>query len=95
MVKYQDYYDTLGVERGASAEEIQKAYRKLARKHHPYVNKAADAEEKFKQISEAYEVLKDPQKRQRYDALGANWKNGQEFRPPPGFENIFQFEQGI
>ena len=87
-IKYQDYYNVLGVERGASADVIQRAFRKLARKYHPDVSKEKDAEEKFKQINEAYAVLKDPEKRQRYDALGANWQMGQEFTPPPGWENI-------
>ncbi|MCB2156026.1 DnaJ domain-containing protein [bacterium] len=92
-VKFQDYYETLGVGRDASAEDIRKAYRTLARKFHPDVNKDSGAEDKFKQINEAYEVLKDPEKRKRYDALGANWKSGQEFRPPPGFEG-FSFNFG-
>jgi curved DNA-binding protein len=85
-IKFQDYYETLGVSRDASQEEIQKAYRKLARKYHPDVNKDKGAEEKFKKLNEANEVLKDPQKRKQYDALGANWKAGQEFRPPPGWD---------
>lgn len=87
-MKYQDYYDTLGVARGASQADIQRAYRKLARQFHPDVNKGKGAEEKFKLINEAHEVLGDAEKRKRYDALGANWKAGQEFRPPPGFENV-------
>ena len=86
-VQFRDYYEVLGVSRTATQEEIQRAYRKLARKHHPDVNKAADAEEKFKEINEAHEVLKDPEKRKKYDALGPNWKDGQDFRPPPGWES--------
>ena len=84
-VKFRDYYETLEVPRGATEEEIRKAYRKLARKHHPDVNRSdKSAEEKFKEINEAYEVLSDPEKRKRYDQLGANWKAGSEFTPPPG-----------
>lgn len=89
-VTFQDYYKTLGVKRDASQAEIQRAYRKLARKYHPDMNKDADASEKFKQVGEAYEVLKDPQKRKRYDTLGADWKAGQQFRPPPGWEGQFR-----
>src|SRR5262249_20225044 len=85
----------LGVPRGASPEDIQKAYRKLARKFHPDVSKEKGAEDKFKQLGEAYEVLRDPEKRKRYDALGANWRAGEEFRPPPGVENMhFDFSGG-
>lgn len=84
MVQYEDYYQTLGVARDATPEQIQKAFRKLARKYHPDVNKEKSAEEKFKKINEAQEVLSDPKKRQLYDQLGANWQAGQEFRPPPG-----------
>lgn len=93
-IKYEDYYKTLGVKRDASADEIRKAYRKLARENHPDRSKAPDAAEKFSRISEAYEVLSDPEKRKKYDALGSNWKSGQDFRPPPGsgFENMhFEF----
>ncbi|TNF90066.1 MAG: DnaJ domain-containing protein [Gammaproteobacteria bacterium] len=78
-MKYQDYYQILGVSRDADKNDIKKAYRKLARQYHPDVNKDADAEEKFKEVNEAYEVLKDSQKREAYDRFGANWKHGQQF----------------
>ncbi len=87
-MRFQDYYKTLGISRTASPEDIQKVYRKLARKYHPDVNKSKEAEEKFKEINEAHEVLKDPDKRQKYDTLGPNWQAGQDFRPPPGWENF-------
>jgi curved DNA-binding protein len=93
-VEFRDYYEVLGVARTATQEEIQRSYRKLARKYHPDVSKAKDAEDKFKEINEAYEVLKDPEKRQKYDQLGANWKAGQEFRPPPGWDVRFDFGPG-
>jgi curved DNA-binding protein len=87
-IEYRDYYQILGVSRTASADEIRKAFRKLAREYHPDVAKnKATAESKFKEINEAYEVLGDPEKRKKYDALGANWKQGAEFRPPPGWSH--------
>lgn len=87
-VQFRDYYEVLGVPRGASEEDIRKSFRKLARLYHPDVAKdKKTAEEKFKEINEAYEVLSDPEKRKKYDQLGASWKQGAEFRPPPGWQN--------
>lgn len=86
-VKFKDYYDVLGVPKTASEDEIRKGFRKLARKYHPDVNPGdKSAEEKFKEINEAYEVLSDADKRKRYDELGPNWKAGSDFTPPPGWE---------
>ncbi len=99
-MEFKDYYAILGVPREASEDDIKRSYRKLARKYHPDVSKEAHAEERFKEVQEAYEVLKDPKKRSAYDQLGANWKSGQDFRPPPGwqsaggFEDIFAGESG-
>ena len=82
-MEYKDYYKVLGVARTANADEIKRAYRKLARRYHPDVSKEPQAEEKFKEVQEAYEVLRDPEKRRAYDQLGAQWKAGEQFRPPP------------
>jgi curved DNA-binding protein len=93
-MEYKDYYQIMGVDRGASQDEIKRAYRKLARKYHPDVSKEADAEKHFKEVGEAYEVLKDPEKRAAYDQLGANWKAGQDFNAPPGWDAGFEFGGG-
>jgi curved DNA-binding protein len=85
-VAFRDYYEALGVPRDASEEDIRRAYRKLARQYHPDVSKEPDAEDRFKELSEAYEVLRDPEKRERYDRLGANWKSGQDVSGAEGFD---------
>ena len=92
-MKYKDYYAILGVKRDASADDIKTAYRRLARKYHPDVSKEKDAEEKFKEMAEAYETLKDPEKRGAYDQLGSHTP-GQEFRPPPDWGQRFAQGQG-
>ena len=93
-MEFKDYYKIMGVKRDASQDEIKRAYRKLARKYHPDVSKESDAEARFKEVGEAYEVLKDPEKRAAYDQLGANWKAGQDFRPPPDWDQGFEFHGG-
>jgi curved DNA-binding protein len=93
-MRYKDYYKVMGVPRDASQEDIKRAYRKLARKYHPDVSKEKNAEEKFKELQEAHEVLKDPEKRAAYDQLGADWRPGQDFRPPPDWGKGFEFSRG-
>ncbi|MGW8161042.1 MAG: DnaJ C-terminal domain-containing protein [Desulfobulbales bacterium] len=93
-MEYKDYYDILGIKRDATQDEIKKAYRRLARKCHPDVCKDPDAEIKFKDVGEAYEVLKDPEKRAAYDKFGSDWKAGQEFKPPPNWDAGFEFTGG-
>jgi curved DNA-binding protein len=90
-MEYKDYYEVIGVARDATQAEIKRAYRKLARKYHPDVNDAPEAEERFKSVGEAYVVLKDPEKRAAYDQLGSQWRGGQEFRPPPHWNQNFEF----
>ena len=93
-MEFKDYYKIMGVARTATPDEIKRAYRQLARKYHPDVSKEANAETRFKEVGEAYEVLKDPEKRAAYDRLGANWKTGQDFRPPPDWNEGFEFSGG-
>ena len=92
-MEFRDYYQTLGVAREAPADDIKKAYRKLARKYHPDVSKEPDAEKRMKEVNEAYEVLSDPEKRAAYDQLGRGYQPGQEFRPPPGWDAGFEFSE--
>ena len=89
-MEFKDYYEIMGLKRDATQDEIKRAYRKLARKYHPDVSKETDAEARFKEVGEAYEVLKDPEKRAAYDQHGAGWKAGQEFRPPPDWNQGFE-----
>ncbi len=93
-MEFKDYYKIMEINKDASQGEIKRAYRKLARKYHPDVSKEADAESRFKVLGEAYEVLKDPEKRAAYDQLGSNWKSGQEFNPPPDWNANYEFSGG-
>lgn len=93
-MEFKDYYQVLGVARDASEAEIKKAWRRLARQHHPDVSKAADASARMQEINEAWDVLKDPAKRAAYDRLGQHWQGGQEFQPPPGWDAGFEFSGG-
>jgi curved DNA-binding protein len=88
-MKFKDYYSILGIARDAGADDIKRAYRRLARKYHPDVSKEPDAEARFKEMKEAYEVLKDPEKREAYDKFGADWKTGKDFQPPPDWDRQF------
>jgi curved DNA-binding protein len=90
-MKFKDYYEILGVQRTATQDELKQAYRKLARKFHPDVSKNPDAEERFKELGEAYAVLKDTEKRAAYDQMGSQWKTGQDFQPPPDWDTGFEF----
>lgn len=94
-MEYKDYYRIMGLDRNATRDDIKHAYRKLARKYHPDVSEVSDTQTKFQEMQEAYEVLKDPEKRAAYDQLGANWQAGQDFRPPPDWDAGFEFSGGF
>jgi curved DNA-binding protein len=94
-MEFKDYYQVMGVDRDATQDDIKRAYRKLARKYHPDVSREADAETRFKEVGEAYAVLRDPEKRAAYDQLGADWQSGEEFRPPPDWDQGFEFHGGF
>ena len=93
-MEYKDYYKILEIDRQATQDEVKRAYRKLARKYHPDINKDSDAEKHFKEIGEAYEVLQDAEKRAAYDKFGKDWKAGQDFKPPPNWDSGFEFHGG-
>lgn len=93
-MEYKDYYQVLGVARDADQDAVKRAYRRLARKYHPDVSKEPDAKERFQEVGEAYEVLKDAEKRAAYDQIGSQWKPGQDFTPPPGWDAGFEFGGG-
>ncbi|WP_341317703.1 DnaJ C-terminal domain-containing protein [Paraburkholderia sp. IMGN_8] len=90
-MKYKDYYEILGLQRTATQDDVKRAYRKLARKYHPDLTKQSDGEDRFKEVGEAYQVLKDTEKRAAYDRIGGQWQNGQDFRPPPHWDEGFEF----
>lgn len=93
-MQYKDYYNTLGVERDASQNDIKKAYRRLARKYHPDVSTESNSEERFKEVGEAYAVLKDPEKRTAYDQLGSQWNSNEQFQPPPDWNAGYEYSGG-
>ena len=90
-MKYKDYYEILGLQRTATQDDVKRAYRRLARKYHPDLTKQSDGEERFKEVGEAYQVLKDTEKRAAYDRMGGQWQNGQDFQPPPNWDEGFEF----
>lgn len=93
-MEFKDYYKVLGVDRSANAETVKKAYRKLARQHHPDISKAADASARMQEVNEAYDVLRDPERRAAYDRVGQGFEGGRDFQPPPGWDAGFEFTGG-